>query len=147
MPVQVGNKYFLIADKDAPAPKMMCLSNLKISGENAIVETKAAPPNQRAYPALANFNDQWLFYGGGKGADSNYLASVDLYRIENNTWTRAPDMNEARADFSFCVQGETLYAMLGMANGTLINTIECLNARKLINGEQASWCAFNLTSG
>ena len=57
MPIQVGNKYFLIADKDAPAPKMICLSNLKTSGENAIVETKAAPPNQRAYPALANFND------------------------------------------------------------------------------------------
>ena len=70
-----------------------------------------------------------------------------MYKIESDTWSRAPDMMQARADFSFCVLGETLYAMLGIANGTLINTIESLNARKLINGDQASWCAFNLTSG
>ena len=32
MPVQVGSKYFLIADKDAPSPKMICLSNLQNDG-------------------------------------------------------------------------------------------------------------------
>ena len=145
--VQVGNKIFLITDKDAPIPKMICISNLEIRGYNSIITTKTAPPNQRGFPSIANFNDECIFFGGGVDSTNDYLTSVDFYMIESNTWSSAPDMIQARSGFSFCAQGEKLYAMFGKNPGGITNTIESLNVRKLLYGDQANWCTFSLALG
>ena len=85
---------------------------MEVSGLNAIVTTKTAPPNQREYPALVNFNNECIFYGGGKD-ERNHLATVDFYRIASDDWSQGPNLSIARSSLSFCVQGETLYAMFG----------------------------------
>ena len=89
--MQVGSMLYFIADNDAESPRMLCVSNLEASGSNAIVTTKTAPPNQREYPALVNFNNECIFYGGGY-----WLATVNFYRIASDIWSHAPNISIAR---------------------------------------------------
>ena len=52
---------------------MNCLENLANGGQNAIMKVKAAPPNRRSGPGIANFKNQYIFCGGGYDNDFNDL--------------------------------------------------------------------------
>ena len=40
-----------------------------------------------------------------------------------------------------------LYAMFGNSINGVVNTIESLNVRKLLNGDNVNWCEFQLATG
>ena len=93
-----------------------------------MMKVKAAPPNRRSGPGIANFQDQYLFCGGGYDNDFNDLKSIDMYKIESNTWTNAPELNQKRQELSMCTLGETLYAMFGYTDDSgNLGMIESLN--------------------
>ena len=77
------------------------------------------------------------------------MSSVDMYTIESDTWSSAPELNQARSGLSFCAQGNKIYAMFGYlySEDTNVNTIETLDARKWIDGIQVEWTVLHLASG
>ena len=88
--MQIGDSLYLIADSDAENPSMICLTNLDSRRQNVTTTTKTAPPNKRGAPGIANFNDECIFYGGGHDADESDMQSVDMYKIESDSWASAP---------------------------------------------------------
>ena len=72
-----------------------------------------------------------------------------MYTIESDTWSSAPELNQARSGLSFCAQGNKIYAMFGYlySEDTNVNTIEKLDARKWIDGIQVEWTVLHLASG
>ena len=135
-PLQVGETLYLIADSDAQSPSMNCLTNLHDEGQNLISTRKSPPPNQRGAPGRANFNDEFIFIGGGHDANDNDMSSVDMYTIDSDSWSSAPELKQARSGLSFCAQGDKLYAMFGYlySQDINVNMIEVLDARKWIEG-------------
>ena len=56
----------------------------------------------------ANYNDKYLFIGGGFEKfeqGEKILDSVEIYDIDNNKWSSAPSMKVARYCLSYCVLG------------------------------------------
>ena len=147
--MQVGDNLYLIADSDATSPSMNCLTNLNDRRQNLRSVRKSAPPNKRGAPGLANFNDICIFIGGGHDADDRDMSSVDMYTIEFDDWSSAPELNQARSGLSICAQGDKLYAMFGYlySQDTNVNMIETLDARKWIDGVQVEWTVLHLASG
>ena len=128
---------------------MNCLTNLHDEGQNLISTRKSPPPNKRGAPGRANFNDEFIFIGGGHDGDDNDMSSVDMYTIESDSWSSAPELNQARSGLSFCAQGDKLYAMFGYlySQDINVNMIEVLDARKWIEGVQVEWAVLQLASG
>ena len=83
----------MIADDDAQTPSMNCLINLNDRRQNLRSVRKSAPPNKRGAPGLANFNDEFIFIGGGHDAEDVDMSSVDMYSIESDTWSIAPELS------------------------------------------------------
>ena len=72
-----------------------------------------------------------------------------MYTIESDTWSSAPELNQARSGLSLCAQGDKIYAMFGYlySQDINVNTIETLDARNLIDGVQVEWTLLHLASG
>ena len=72
-----------------------------------------------------------------------------MYKIESDTWSRAPELNQARSGLSFRAQGDKLYAMFGYLYSEDIEStmIEYLDVGKWIDGVHVEWTILQLTSG
>ena len=77
--VQVNQDFFSYKK----TPSFVCYSNLTSGPIKKIV--KATPLTKRSFPFITNFNDQFIFVGGGK-LGSQYLKTVDMYIVEINSW-------------------------------------------------------------
>ena len=65
-----------------------------------------------------------------------FSISIDCtyYKIEDDSWHIAPDLNEKRFYNSSCSQGDFIYTVGGTGYGKqLINSIERLNVKSLLN--------------
>ena len=71
-----------------------------------------------------------------------------MYTIESDTWSSAPNLNQARSGLSFCAQGDKLYALFGYlySEDVNVNMIESLDARKWIEGARVEWTVLQLAS-
>ena len=51
-----------------------------------------------------------------------------MYKIRDDTWTNAPELNQKRQELSMCALGDTLYAMFGYTDDSgNLGMIESLN--------------------
>ena len=75
-------KQELYAYKCIHATSLVWYSNLT-SGQITKSE-KATPPNRRCFPIINNFDDKFIFVGGGQY--DQFLKTVDMYTIASNTW-------------------------------------------------------------
>jgi hypothetical protein len=64
---------------------------------------------------------------------------VDIYTIETDTWSQAPQLNQPRSMHSSCVAGHTLCVFGGSGDGKYLNSIEMIDARAVVRGDQPAW--------
>ena len=84
--------------------------------------------------------------------EAPWFDTVDMYNISNDQWTKAPKLNQNRANHSSCVLQNQIYVFCGMTyqkDGAVepTNTIECLNAIDWVINMQAEWELIQLKSG
>ena len=92
--------------------------------------------------SLVNYGDRYLFLSGGTDSDFLPLDSVEKYDISENKWTAAPKLNQERYNHSGCSLNDSTYVFCGRAEGYLLNSIERLNVKALLNckdEEGISW--------
>ena len=77
------------------------------------------------------------------------MDSVDMYDIDNDTWSSVPNMRIGKYDHSFCTVGEFLYSLFGIFHyqQPAINVIERFHAQKHVENQSVEWTIFELASG
>ena len=64
---------------------------------------------------------------------------MDMYTIETDTWSQAPQLNTPRNAHNSCVAGHTLSVFGGVSKGQNLNSIEMIDARAVVRGDQPAW--------
>ena len=83
-------------------------------------------------PALVNYMDRYIFATGP-------TVSVEVYDMQLDRWTFAPDMIHQRQKHSACCIGDIIYVSCGYSQAKGTSSIEYLDAGAVIRGEEAQW--------
>ena len=103
------------------------------------IPIEVADPN---FPqGVKTIEETHIFHVGGFDHDTKKLqVSGACYSIENNTWREdVPALNKDRKECYACQQGNYVYIFAGVSSSGDTNTIEKLNAKSFLDGQQPSW--------
>ena len=114
------------------------------------VMIRKKPLRGRGMVSLANYQDRYIFSIAGKDPsteDNSVLyKSVDLYDIDRNLWSIAPELNVPRGQHSSCALRNKVYTFGGFNSfnnktGTCLylNSIESLDAKGFIESKNSIW--------
>jgi N-acetylneuraminic acid mutarotase len=110
-------------------------------------EVRTHLPTPRREPAAAVLGDEIIVAGGfngrNDGDEMGYLAIVEAYNVQTNTWRRLPSMRTPRRGLSLVSADGCLYAIGGYVMGRgFLNTVECYdpaaNRWQVLRWSQAS---------
>ena len=116
-----------------------------VSGAN-IKSQSATPLTERRYYAISTFAEEFIFVSGGEDASFDVLDSVEYFSVRSNKWAFAPAMKKTRVTHSQCALGDSLFAFFGWNLLSVMDNIERINARKVINGISTKWALIELQS-
>ena len=92
-------------------------SNLHLA--RATIKLQLSEPifAKRRWFGMASFYDKLIFVTGGQDCDNMGARSeVYCYKIEEDEWSVAPQLNQCRTGHSSCVLGTYLYVLGGSGN-------------------------------
>ena len=100
---------------------------------------------------LVNYRDRLILMSGGYSSafkTKDMLATVERYDVLQDAWFEddTPDLNVGRYNHSSCSLGNKVYIFGGVSfSNQDLNSIESLDAEKLLQGEQTHWVLIRTT--
>eukprot|EP01084_Bolivina_argentea_P111137 198386_1 len=123
---QIGNIVYLYSYKT----QMITTYNMKSNVYNNVAITK---PDDRRYPCLTNFGEQYLFLLGGY-LNGVYLNDFRIFDLIQNEWINdGTSMPQKRRDFSCDIHNDILYIFGGYDGTKSLDSVITLNINNVSN--------------
>ena len=84
------------------------------NNQNIRLIVKASPSFVRAYASLTSLWPRFIFFAGGTNQNEIVSDVVERYDAMSDRWESLPSMNVARAFYSSCTLGKTMYVLGGL---------------------------------
>ena len=130
---QINKDFYLFNGYDK---SLTCYSDINLLNGTNNKSQKASPMIERGNSCgISTYAEEYIFVSGGSGS----IKTAEYYSVKNNNWTKAPEMNDRRWYHSQCTLDDYLYVFFGMSYDGKPNSIEWINARKVISGIPINW--------
>ena len=98
-----------------------------------------APEIARLGASVTNFKNKLVVVAGGTNEIGSDYATVEIYSLVDEKWTKAPKLNERRCNHSSCTLGDSVY-LFGCTGGISSSAIEWLDFEAHLRGHyQPHW--------